>query len=243
MAMEAERFRDPVFRELYSEKKVVLEERSARIDQAPLGRFLEEFQARGLANNYRRPTIGFPEDIRAVGRAEVEAFFRQHYGPQALTIAVVGDVDPAEVQRMAERYFGPWHAPNALAPDQPCAAGPPLPAGPNPGPRELWWRSEAGPLLMDGYFHRTPTHCDSTSLVHDVIKARGGQGCTASLWPLGGRSRAPSSPRTPERSTRPCSSPTRSPRPGRAFRAWRPTSGRRWRSSRCDPSARRSCRA
>jgi predicted Zn-dependent peptidase len=60
MAMEAERFRAPVFRGLYSEKEVVLEERSARVTQAPLGRYLERYQSLAFTNNYRRPTIGQP---------------------------------------------------------------------------------------------------------------------------------------------------------------------------------------
>ena len=43
---------DPVFRELYSEKRVVLEERRARVDNAPLGKFLEGFHQRAYSNNY-----------------------------------------------------------------------------------------------------------------------------------------------------------------------------------------------
>ena len=44
----------PVFRELYSEKRVVLEERRARVDNSPLGKFQEEFNQRAFANNYSR---------------------------------------------------------------------------------------------------------------------------------------------------------------------------------------------
>ena len=45
-AMEAERFQRPVFRQLHSERKVILEERKQRIDSSYVGRFFEQFQAR-----------------------------------------------------------------------------------------------------------------------------------------------------------------------------------------------------
>ena len=45
-ALEAERFRRPVFRQLHSERKVILEERRQRVDSSPGGRFLEAFQVR-----------------------------------------------------------------------------------------------------------------------------------------------------------------------------------------------------
>lgn len=40
-------------RELYSEKRVVLEERRLRVDNSPLGPFSEAFALASLSNNYR----------------------------------------------------------------------------------------------------------------------------------------------------------------------------------------------
>lgn len=48
----------PVFRELYTEKKVVAEERRARIDNSPLGRFVEAFCSAAFASPYAHPVIG-----------------------------------------------------------------------------------------------------------------------------------------------------------------------------------------
>lgn len=42
-----------MFRELYSEKQVVTEERRLRVDNAPLGPFQEGFALASLTNNYR----------------------------------------------------------------------------------------------------------------------------------------------------------------------------------------------
>jgi predicted Zn-dependent peptidase len=87
----------PVFRELYSEKRVVAEERRARIDNSAMGRFQEDFLQAALTNNYRRPVIGYERDVAALGRREVEAFFRERYGPRNLVIAIVGDTTPDRV--------------------------------------------------------------------------------------------------------------------------------------------------
>ncbi|CAI7814599.1 unnamed protein product, partial [Closterium sp. NIES-53] len=123
MALESGRFLAPVFRELYSEKEVVREERRLRIDNTPYGRFTEAFAQRAFPNSpYGRPTIGYPSDFDRLGRKEVEAFFQQHYTPDKLTCAVVGDVSAAEVERLATKYFAPWQP--IFPPSQPIPALP-----------------------------------------------------------------------------------------------------------------------
>ena len=61
----------PVFRQLYSEKRVVAEERRLRVDGSPMGAFQEDFAAVAFANNYSRPVIGWPDDVARLGRREV----------------------------------------------------------------------------------------------------------------------------------------------------------------------------
>ncbi len=107
-ALESERFQAPVFREVYSEKKVVFEERRMRVDNAALGPFQEEFARRSLTNNYARPVIGYEKDLLRLGRKEIAQFFAEHYGPRSLTVAIVGDVKAGKVRQLAEKYFGGW---------------------------------------------------------------------------------------------------------------------------------------
>ena len=76
-ALESSRFRDPVFREFFKEKDVVLEERRQRVDGAPLGKFQEAFAYKGFRTNYRRPVVGYEKDIRKTSRRDVESFFRK----------------------------------------------------------------------------------------------------------------------------------------------------------------------
>src|SRR4051795_7137441 len=56
---------------------------------------------------YHHTTIGSMEDLDAASLADVKQWFRDKYGPNNAVLVVAGDVNPAEVRRLAERYFGP----------------------------------------------------------------------------------------------------------------------------------------
>ena len=105
--MESDRLLNPVFREFYSERSVVREERRLRTESTPTGRFDEEFDALfWQASPYGWPVIGWPSDIEAVTREEALSFFSIYYGPNNLTACLVGDFEPSEALKLAERYFG-----------------------------------------------------------------------------------------------------------------------------------------
>ncbi|KAL3150420.1 hypothetical protein ABBQ32_000257 [Trebouxia sp. C0010 RCD-2024] len=165
-ALEAERFRAPVFRELYSEKRVVFEERRMRVDDSPMGKFQESFAAQAMTNNYRRPVIGYPADLALLGRPQVQAFFNQHYGPQRLSISVVGDVEVDRVQQLAEKYFGGWQSMSSLPQAGLVTQDEPLPR-PQGDSRHFEQSSKAGPLLMQAYYRPPMTSKDAVVL--DII--------------------------------------------------------------------------
>ena len=105
--MESDRLLNPVFREFYSERDVVHEERRMRTDSTPIGRFQEQFDALFWQSSpYSWPIVGWPSDIEGITREEALAFFETYYAPNNLTAALVGDFDPAEAKALAERYFG-----------------------------------------------------------------------------------------------------------------------------------------
>jgi len=104
--LEAERFARPVLREFQRERDAVLEERERQVDSNPFGVLLEELALGAYrAHPYGRPVIGFPGDIAGYTRAEAERFFQRNYCARRLTTAIVGDVDPATLIPMLERYF------------------------------------------------------------------------------------------------------------------------------------------
>src|SRR5438552_10267035 len=46
------------------------------------------------------------EDLDAASIEDVSAFFRNYYAPNNAVLSVVGDVDPDDIRRWTERYFG-----------------------------------------------------------------------------------------------------------------------------------------
>ena len=52
-------------------------------------------------------TIGYIEDLNRVNVNDLKNFFLRWYGPNNATFTVGGDVKPAEVVKLVEKYFGP----------------------------------------------------------------------------------------------------------------------------------------
>lgn len=105
--LESDRLLNPVFREFYSERDVVREERRLRVESTPTGRLDEQFDALFWnASPYGWPVIGWPSDVESITRRQAEEFFDIYYAPNNITAALVGDFDPEEAVRLAERYFG-----------------------------------------------------------------------------------------------------------------------------------------
>jgi len=59
-----------------------------------------------LAHPYRNNTIGWESDIAKISHAELVDFYQRHYQPGNAVLAVVGDVETADVMRRAQQYFG-----------------------------------------------------------------------------------------------------------------------------------------
>ena len=168
MLLESERFRIPVFREFYAEREVVMEERRVRVENHPHGLLGEEFLAVAYkAHPYGQPVVGHMSDLQSVTRAQVRAFFDEHYVASNMTVAIVGDVDPCVVHEMAKRYFGR------------------LPRRPDPLPVETLERrvdvtGSAQPLLFGGYHIPSIRHPDYAIL--DVISDLMGVGRSSRLY-------------------------------------------------------------
>ena len=124
--LEADRMRDPVFREFYAERDVVLEERRQRVETRPEGKLYEALFATAFAClPYGHSIVGNEADVRAHTRAAANDFFRAHYGPNNAVLALVGDLDPEETFRVVAEHFAsiPRRDPPAPAPPA-CAAEP-----------------------------------------------------------------------------------------------------------------------
>ena len=106
--LEADRMRDPVFREFYSERDVVLEERRQRVETRPEGKLYEALFATAFAClPYKHPIIGYEADLRNLTRAQAAEFFRLHYAPNNAVLVLVGDLEPEATLAVLKEHFEP----------------------------------------------------------------------------------------------------------------------------------------
>ena len=173
MALESDRFLNPVLREFYKEKDVVMEERRMG-ENAPSNRLSEEFQAIAFkAHPYGEPVIGHMSDLETLTRTEAETFFKKYYSPQNLTIAIVGDVNPQQVKKLAQKYFA--GIPGAPRPDPVETVEPP-----QLGERRIVIDDPSQPLLYIGYHRPDFNHSDNA--IFDTIAEIIGIGRTSRLY-------------------------------------------------------------
>ncbi len=105
--MESDRLANPVFREFYSERDVVHEERRLRVDSTPTGKLNEQFDSMFWQSSpYSWPVIGWPSDLNAITRDEAMEFFSLYYAPNNLVAALVGDFELERGKSLAQQYFG-----------------------------------------------------------------------------------------------------------------------------------------
>jgi predicted Zn-dependent peptidase len=105
--MESDRLLNAVFREFYSERDVVREERRMRVESNPTAKFEEQFDFMFWGSiPYHHPVIGWPSDVESINRAQAEHFFKTFYAPNNITAALAGDFDTDEAVELAKKYFG-----------------------------------------------------------------------------------------------------------------------------------------
>ena len=148
MEMESDRMRNLTLppKEYKKELAVVKEERHMRTDDNPRALTEEQFNAVAYNNNpYRNPVIGWMNDLNNLTVDDVRAWYNRWYEPNNATLVIAGDVNPDEVYKMAQKYYGSIPA-GKIIPDKPRIEAP------QDGPRRLIVRTPARvPYLLMGY--------------------------------------------------------------------------------------------
>jgi predicted Zn-dependent peptidase len=172
--MESQRFLHPVFRQFYKERDAVVDEYRQQMESRPQGKLIQSLLATAFAAHpYRNPPGGWPSDIANLRRSGAKAFFEKYYVPGNMTMALVGDVNPAEAKRMAERYFGPMPAkplPSIAHTQEP----------PQPGPKVTIVDSTTQPMAMIAY--KRPSQDDKDDSVFDMLQVILFSGRTGMLY-------------------------------------------------------------
>jgi len=106
-AIESDRLLNPVMRQFYKERDIVMEERRMRVDDDPQGKLYELLLGMAYRQHpYRNPVIEYSDDIKRLTAAQTDAFRRKYYVPGNMVVSIVGDVDVEKDLPVIERYFG-----------------------------------------------------------------------------------------------------------------------------------------
>jgi predicted Zn-dependent peptidase len=172
--LESERFLDPVFREFYKERDVVMEERRLSVESQPIGKMIEELLSTAYkAHPYGEPVLGHKSDLENLTRADAEAFRKKYYVPNNLISVLVGDVDVNRAKELAETYFAR------------------IPAGPKPEPlrtveppqigeRRVTLRLQAQPFVV--VLYHKPDINDPDNAVYDAMSSLLSDGRSSRLY-------------------------------------------------------------
>lgn len=94
-------------KDIEAERNVIIEERRMRIDNAPASLLAEQMSAvQFLAHPYGTPLIGWLDEMRKLSYEDALEFYRQYYTPANAILVVAGDVTPAQVKALADKYYG-----------------------------------------------------------------------------------------------------------------------------------------
>ena len=159
--MESGRLADPVPREFYKERDVVMEERRMRVNSSPEGRLFEQFLATAyVAHPYGRADVGWPSEVSQITATEAMAFHTKYYVGANIVVAIVGDVDAKTALPMLEKYFD--RVPGGPKPEEMTTVEPQQYAE-----KSVVIRDQSQPIYIEGY-HR-PSYRDPDDAVYDAI--------------------------------------------------------------------------
>ncbi len=161
LELEADRMANALLGDTYfePEKKVIQEERRLRTDDNP-GSALYELAASVAysIHPYRRPVVGWMEDIQALSRQDLVDFYKLYYAPNNAVIVMVGDFNSQEMLAKINAAFG--KIPRGAEPPKLNVVEPP-----QRGEKRVSLKKEAElPILL--LFHHAPNlhHQDSFAL-------------------------------------------------------------------------------
>jgi len=109
LELEADRMANALLGDTYfePEKKVIQEERRLRTDDNPAAALGEVVNAVAYTvHPYRRPVVGWMEDIQNLTRQDLVDFYKLYYSPSNAFIVVTGDFSTAELLPKIKAAYG-----------------------------------------------------------------------------------------------------------------------------------------
>ena len=76
----------------------------------------------GMTTAYGHPSSGIREEFKDIKLTDLQAFYKAHWNPAAMTLVVAGDVDPDALKAKLDAGLGAWKPTGAKRPTRPVAA-------------------------------------------------------------------------------------------------------------------------
>ena len=93
--------------EFLKEIQVVMEERRLRTEDNPSSLLNESLMATAyMTSPYRHPVVGWMNDLQNMKAADARDWYRSWYAPNNATVVISGDVDPKQILKAVEKYYG-----------------------------------------------------------------------------------------------------------------------------------------
>jgi zinc protease len=162
--LEADRMANALLGETYfePEKKVIQEERRLRTEDKPVSALGEVAGAAAyMVHPYRRPVIGWMEDIQNLTRQDLVDHYKLYYAPNNAFIVMAGDFSTAEMLPKIKAAFG--NIPRGSEAPKVRAEEPP-----QKGERRVTLKKEAELPFVLTYYH-TPNLKSPDSYALDVL--------------------------------------------------------------------------
>ncbi len=127
LTVQAERFRNPVFRIFHTELEAVYEEKNRTLDNDGRKVFETLFRELFQNNNYgRQTTIGTIEHLKNPSLKAIRNYYNTYYVPNNMGVILSGDFDPDQMIRKIDQAFSYMKAkpvpPYKFDPEQPIAS-------------------------------------------------------------------------------------------------------------------------
>src|SRR4029079_17895091 len=106
LAVQGERFREPVLRIFHTELEAVYEEKNRGLDNDGRRVFEKLFAELFKNHNYGlQTTIGTIEHLKNPSMKEIMKYFHTYYVPNNMAIILAGDFDPDKTIKLIEQKF------------------------------------------------------------------------------------------------------------------------------------------
>lgn len=94
---------------IQSEREVVIEERTRRVENSPFGRAFEALYDISYSDSsfYRWPVIGSMAHLRSATVQDFKDFYKKHYTPEKAILVISGSFDKTDAKKWIKDYFGP----------------------------------------------------------------------------------------------------------------------------------------